>query len=127
MAMRQATIVLAWLVPVASLLAGCVGDSGENARLHYKGDGVGTDEDSAKCDSDGTLSSTGDVESGQVEITVTDGDGKGIYAKTFDGGMNVDGEALDGAKGEWTLRATRTSDTILGGGFNGSYSVLMTC
>lgn len=121
----QGTLLLAWLLPVA-VLAGCVGDSGENAKLNYDGSGLGSHNDSSDCDSDGTLTVSGTIEDGQVEVVVTDGNGEEIYSEELEDELDVDGEALDGAEGDWSLTATRLPDALLGG-FNGSYSILMTC
>src|SRR5688500_18111149 len=90
------------LIPVALLaLAGCIGDSGGSASVSFDGSGNGSHDDSADCDSDGTLVASGQVDQGQVDVRVTDGDGRAVFSRQFDGGANLDAEALDGASGTW--------------------------
>lgn len=107
--------------------AGCVGDSGGSAKVSFDGTGNGFHDDRADCDSDGTLVSSGQVDSGQVDVRVTDDGGTTIFTRQFDGGANLDAQALDGTGGTWTLSATRTSDTILGEAFSGDYSFRLGC
>jgi hypothetical protein len=114
------------LLPVL-MLAGCIGDSGGAASVSYDGTGNGVDRDSTDCDNDGTLVASGQVDDGQVDVRVTDGDGHPVFSRQFDGGANLDAQSLDGANGEWTITATRTSDTILGSPFSGDYSFRLSC
>lgn len=110
-----------------AFLAGCVGDSGGSAHVDFDGTGNGSHNDSAKCDSDGTLVASGQVDAGQVDVRVTDGDGAVVFDRQFDGGANLDAQALDGASGTWRLTAVRTSDTLLGQPFSGDYDFRLTC
>jgi hypothetical protein len=121
--------VLSWVsAPLCLLaLAGCIGDSGGSASVSFDGAGNGSHDDSAGCDKDGTLVASGQVDSGQVDVRVTDGDGRPLFSRQFDGGANLQAEALDGASGTWTLRAVRSSDTLLGSEFSGDYSFRLTC
>lgn len=112
---------------VLVLLAGCVGSSGGSASVSFDGEGNGAHDDSTHCDKDGTVYSNGQVDQGQVDITVTDGDGKEVFHRQFDGGANMDATPADGASGTWTLRAVRSSDTILGSPFQGHYTVNLGC
>jgi hypothetical protein len=114
------------LLPVL-LLAGCIGDSGGSATVAYDGTGNGIDQDQTKCDDDGTLVASGQVDAGQVDVRVTDGDGHELFSQRFDGGANLETQALDGASGTWTLRATRSSDSLLGAEFSGDYSFRLSC
>ena len=120
------------LRPIALLLAvlalaGCIGDSGGSAKVSYDGTGNGVDRDSTECDSDGTLVASGQVDEGQVDVRVTDGDGRPLFSRQFDGGANLDAQSLDGENGEWTITATRTSDSILGSPFSGDYAFRLSC
>lgn len=121
---RLRPLALLALVP---LLAGCVGDSGGSATVSYDGTGNGADEDSTSCDADGTLVASGQVDSGQVDVRVTDGDGRVVFSRQFDGGANLDAQAIDGAGGEWELSAVRSSDTLLGSPFSGNYRFRLAC
>jgi hypothetical protein len=116
------------MLPVAILaFAGCIGDSGGSAAVSFDGTGNGSHEDSTKCDKDGTLVAQGQVDEGQVDVRVTDGDGRPVFSRQFDGGANLDAEALDGASGTWEIRAVRSSDTLLGSEFKGDYSFRLSC
>jgi hypothetical protein len=118
---------LAFVPFVVMVLAGCIGDSGGAAKVSYDGTGNGVDEDSTKCDSDGTLVANGQVDQGQVDVRVTDGDGHPLFSRQFDGGANLETQALDGASGTWTIRAVRSSDTLLGAEFSGHFSFNLSC
>jgi hypothetical protein len=107
--------------------AGCIGDSGGAASVSFDGTGNGSHEDKAKCDSDATLVSSGQVDQGQVDVYVTDGDGAERFHQQFDGGANLDAKGLDGASGTWTVRALRTSDSLLGAPFSGDYKFSLSC
>lgn len=120
---RLALAALA-LVP---LLAGCIGDSGGSATVSYDGTGNGADEDSTSCDGDATLVASGQVDAGQVDVRVTDGDGRVAFARQFDGGANLDAQALEGAGGRWELSALRSSDSLLGSPFSGQYRFRLAC
>ncbi|MHB1260843.1 MAG: hypothetical protein ACYC2H_03920 [Thermoplasmatota archaeon] len=116
------------ILPIALLaLAGCIGDSGGSASVSFDGTGNGSHDDSTDCDKDGTLYATGQVDAGQVDVRVTDGDGRPVFSRQFDGGANLEAEALDGASGSWTIRATRSSDSLLGSEFSGDYSFRLSC
>lgn len=117
------------LLPILlSALSGCIGDSGGAASVSFDGTGNGTHDDTTKCDSDGTLVSSGQVDEGQVDIRVTDGDGRTVFSQQFDGGANLNAQPLDGASGTWTIRATRSSDTILvDSPFSGDYAFRLSC
>jgi hypothetical protein len=121
---------LSLLALAALALAGCAGDSGEAAKLTYEGNDIGAHDESADCDDDATLVADGNVDQGQVEITVTDGDGDEVFSETFSEGegMEMEGEMLEGASGEWTLAAVRMNDALVDSeGFDGEYTVRLTC
>lgn len=125
--MAPRSLALIPLLFALVLLAGCFGDSGGSAKVSYDGTGNGVDSDSTDCDDDGTLVSSGQVDAGQVDVRVTDGDGSTVFERQFDGGANLDAQALSGAGGEWTLTATRSSDSLLGSPFSGDYSFRLSC
>lgn len=114
------------LLSIAAL-SGCIGDSGGSASVSFDGSGNGSHDDSTDCDSDGTLVASGQVDEGQVDVRVTDGDGATVFSRQFDGGANLDTEPLDGASGDWTIRAVRSSDSLLGTEFSGDYSFNLSC
>lgn len=120
------SVVLA-AASLALLLSGCVGDSGGSASVSFDGQGNGSHSDGTDCDSDGTLVASGQVDAGQVDVRITDGDGKVVFSRQFDGGANLDAQALDGASGDWEITALRTSDTLLGQPFSGDYSFRLSC
>jgi hypothetical protein len=112
---------------VAALLAGCTAGAGEALELSYEGTDSGTHDDSAECDDDATLVGTGNVEDGQVVLTVSDGSGDDVFTRTFDGGIDLEGEQLDGASGTWTVTAVRGGDDLVGDEFNGQYTFGLAC
>lgn len=112
---------------LATAFAGCIGDSGGSARVSFDGTGNGAHEDEEDCDSDATLYASGQVEEGQVDVHVTDGDARTVFRRQFDGGANLDAQALSGASGTWSLSAIRSSDSLLGSPFRGAYSFRLAC
>lgn len=95
--------------------------------MSFDGTGNGTHSDSTKCDEDGTLVASGQVDAGQVDVRVTDGDSKEVFSRQFDGGSNFDTDALEGASGTWKISAVRSSDSVLGQPFSGDYSFKLAC
>lgn len=108
-------------------LAGCAGDSGGSAKVSFDGAGNGSHADEAKCDDEGTLIGSGDVDAGQVTVRVRDGDGRQVFSRTLDGGFNVESEKLTGASGDWEIAATRSSDSVLDEEFSGDYTFRLAC
>ena len=122
---------LALLALAAMLLAGCAGGSEEAASLSYEGQEIGSHEDMAECDEDGTVVATGHIDSGMVMFEVLDANGEELWSEEFsseDGEIEMDTEHLEGDKGDWTVTATRTPEALLDDeGFDGEYDVKMTC
>ena len=115
------------VVAAVVLLAGCTGDSGGSAKLSYNGTGIGSHDDSSKCDKDGHLFGSGTIERGSVHVTVTTDDGE-HYSDSFTGDFSLASQELTGQSGRWTLTATRVGSSNLGlSGFDGEYSFTMTC
>lgn len=118
---------------LAALLAGCAGDGGvqsvdrETANVEFEGRDSGEHSDSAECDDDATLAGSGNIEDGNIQVTVTDGSGATRYQETYDGGVETDGERMEGASGSWTLTVVRSGDDVLGDEFNGQYAFTLTC
>lgn len=112
-----------------ALLAGCADNASAHgaASLDFNGTGMGTHDDSAECDDDGTVTGTGNVDDGTLHVTVTDGDGKVQFDETYDGGVDASAEHMDGASGTWTLTATRVGDDLLGDEFKGQYEFTLAC
>ena len=118
---------LVLLASLAVLLAGCVGDSGGSARVSYEGDNVGSHDDSAKCDKDGHLLGSGNIEDGSVRVIVTTDDGE-RFGRDFSGEFTLASQELTGQSGTWRLSVTRSGDSNLGlSGFQGRYSFTLTC
>lgn len=118
------------LLASATLLAGCAGDGGTQsvASLDFEGTDSGSHSDTAQdCDDDGTLVGTGNIEDGMIEVTVTDGSGAQQFSRTYDAGVDTEGERLNGASGDWELTVMRSGDDLLGDPFNGQYSFTLTC
>src|SRR5690349_16664043 len=95
-----------FLLPLAFLLAGCVGDSGGSAKLSYDGTEIGTHSQGADCDKEGHLLGSGSIPRGSVHVTVTTDDGE-HYSGEFTGDFNLASQELTGQSGDWTLTATR--------------------
>ena len=124
--MRTPLILLA----LAALLAGCADDAdldSEAATLDFEGQDSGTHSDTAECDEDATLAGTGTIEDGSIEVTVMDGSGTEQFSKTYDGGVDAEGERMEGSSGSWTLTVVRSGDDLVGDEFNGQYSFTLTC
>ena len=121
------------LISLAALLAGCANnastdsDSHGTASVSYNGNEVGTDDDSADCDDDATLTGTGSIDQGSIKVTVTDGNGAEQYSHEFDGDVTGDAEHMDGHEGQWTLTVVRSSGALVVGDFDGSYSFTLAC
>lgn len=128
--------LLATLV-VAALLAGCADDGDvqdlpddarkDGASLEFEGRDSGEHSDTAECDDDATLTGSGNIEDGNIQVTVTDGSGDTKFSETYDGGVEAEGERMDGASGTWTLRVVRAGDDLLGDEFNGQYAFTLAC
>lgn len=122
-------IILAMLTFVT--LAGCMGDGGgakvAAVNLEYDGSGSGDHEEKLNCDADGQVTGSGNVEDGRLTVTVRDGEGETIFDQTYDGEINFDSESVSGNEGEWTLRAERMADDVLGDDFQGNYSFTLAC
>lgn len=111
------------LLPLVAL-AGCADDrdTPENVSLSYGGDADGSHDDTLRCgDGDARLTGAGNLQSGRVEATVTDGAGAQQFSRTFDDQWEAEAEEMGGAGGQWTLHATRS------GGFQGSYTLHLVC
>lgn len=114
----------------AALLAGCSASNdagGQSAsspgNLAYNGASSGTQTSKAfGCDGSGTANVSANLGSGSVTITVKDSTGKAVYTKSVSGpGQSADNKAVSGAKGDWTITASR------GAGFTGQYAVNVNC
>lgn len=119
-------LLLATLASI-TVLSGCIGDSGGSAQISYDGNDIGSHNESEKCDKDGHLLGSGNIDSGSVRVTVTTDDGE-RYGETFTGEFTLASQELTGQSGTWTLTATRLGGNNLGlSGFQGSYSFTLTC
>jgi hypothetical protein len=109
------------------LLAGCTAGTGDLTELSYEGRDSGSHQERADCDDSATLAGTGNVEDGTLTVRVTDGSGEEAFSRSFDGGIDLEGERLQGASGTWTMTATRSGDDLVGDEFNGQYTFGLTC
>ena len=119
------------VLAVASLLglAGCMQGDGkvERASVEFDGSGSGSQQDKSDCDTDGQLTGGGDIEDGQVTVTVMDAEGKEIFEQTYRDDVTLDSRSLDGKAGDWTIRAQRSGDDLVGDEFRGSYDFTLAC
>lgn len=116
----------ALVVTSALLLAGCAGLTAE-ASIDYDGDQNGSHSDRADCDADGSITGSGDVTDGSVQVTVTDSEGNAVFTRTFSGPFELDKTSLDGHSGTWTLEADRSGDDLAGDEFHGEYEFHLDC
>lgn len=118
------------LAPLLLLFSGCT-DGGEldvdAMDVSYNGNDSGTHEEKGTCDSDGQLSGSGRIEDGTVRITVKDGGGSNIFERTYDGNIDFKTQSVNGDSGEWTLRAERRGNDLVGDEFKGQYSFHLVC
>lgn len=119
------------LLGAAALLAGCADDADVDAggaSLEFNGEDSGTHSDTAEgCDDEGTLAGSGNIDDGSILVTVTDGSGDEVFSKTYDGGIDGEGERLQGASGDWKLTVARSGDDLVGDPFRGRYTFTLTC
>lgn len=107
-----------------AMLAGCMDDDRElsAASVEFDGTGDGQEAEAARCDSGAaTLSGGGRATQGSLSVEVADASGEVLFTKQYDDEWDFDGKNLDGAEGDWTLRADRSS------GFDGEYGFTLTC
>lgn len=116
----------ALVVTGAMLLAGCAGLTAE-ASIDYDGASNGSHSDKADCDADGSITGSGDITDGSVQVTVEDADGTEMFTRTFSGSFDLDKTDLDGDAGTWTLEAVRRGDDLAGDEFNGEYEFHLDC
>ncbi|HLF15901.1 MAG TPA: hypothetical protein VI796_00490 [Candidatus Thermoplasmatota archaeon] len=120
---RKLCLVLAG---VMLLLAGC-SSAGAEAAIEFDGTGNGAHSDRGDCGDSGTLSGDGKVHDGQVTVRVQDADGTELFVQSYSEDFELDGEHLSGDAGDWTLRATRDGNDVLGDTFGGSYDLALNC
>lgn len=120
--MARLALVLAALALAA--LAGCT-TKGADAAVEFDGSGNGVDMDSADCGGEGTLVGSGRVDEGEVTVRVLEG-AEEIFEETYTSEIALDGRAIDGGDGEWTIEATRSGDALLED-FDGEYTFRLDC
>lgn len=121
---RHALGVLA--VTAATLFAGCAGLTAE-ASLEYDGASNGSHSDKADCDASGSVTGSGEITDGSVQVTVQDSDGTEMFSQSFSGPFDLDETGLDGDSGTWTLEAVRIGDDLAGDEFRGDYEFHLDC
>lgn len=117
--MKQA----AWLALALMAMAGCM-DNGEKtseASLSFDDGGDGAHADKTDCTKGASLYGGGTVDDGQVQVTVTDGEGNEVFTGSYNDALDLEAENLEGADGEWTLTAQRED------GFAGDYLFTLLC
>lgn len=119
------------LLGAAALLAGCADDADVDAggaSLEFNGEDSGTHSDTAEgCDDGGTLTGSGNIDDGSIQVTVTDGSGDEVFSRTYDDGVEAEGERLQGASGDWRLTVARSGDDLVGDPFRGQYAFTLAC
>lgn len=115
-----------WMLATLALvtMAGCT-TAGADASIEFDGSGNGVDADSADCKGDGTLAGSGTVDDGELTVRVLV-DGDEVFQETYTGEIALEGRAIDGKSGDWTLEATRSGDELLTD-FDGSYKFRLDC
>lgn len=110
---------------IAAVLAGCIDDGDEDtvseATLSFDGADDGQHQEKAFCERGGQLTAGASVDAGALQVSVQDGDGQTVYEQTFSEDLELEGAALEGAQGGWTLTVDRRS------GFEGEYAVALIC
>ncbi len=124
-------VVLLASVLMAVAFAGCANIScGNCVNIAFQGQGSGSDSKSLECGTSGSIAH-GVQGQGSVTVRVTDGEGKEIYSRSFDGqGQGGETDKISGAAGTWTLTVTRGGSSSFGGfggGFQGQYGITMAC
>lgn len=119
------------LLMLTAAIAGCTIRDGEvkggATTLDFNGEGSGDHEKSLDCAGSGRLTGTGDIEDGQVDITIRGEDGDVVFEETYDQSFDFDSRSVDGSNTKWTLRAVRGGDDLIGDEFRGRYSFSLTC
>lgn len=107
-------------------LSGCAGLTSE-ADLAYDGNSNGSHSDSADCDADGAFNGSGSITDGSVRVTVTDSDGTTLFSESYSSSFTLAKQTLTGDSGEWTIKAQRSGDDVLGDAFRGDYDFFLNC
>jgi hypothetical protein len=126
----RARFSLALLLAAAMAFAGCAGGGGtlgSDAGVTFDGNTSGSHGDSADCGDQGTVSGSGTVNDGSLEVRVTDGSGDEVFQETFEGEISMDAQTVDGASGNWKIEATRSGDDLAGDEFQGEYTFRLDC
>lgn len=115
---------------MALLIAGCT-DGGEldvdSMNVRYDGNESGNHEAKGTCDTDGQLTGSGKVEDGRLRVTIRDGEGETVFERTYDADIEFQSQSINGSKGDWTLRAERMGDDLVGDEFKGRYEFTLLC
>lgn len=138
----RTTVALTGLLATL-LLSGCSASNSPDGQvataagsIAYNGASTGTDRAQPfSCDGPAEVSVTSNIGSGSVRITVKDGAGTTIYAKTLGGpGQAADSKTVSGAAGAWSLTGVREAGSYggtwapgAGGGFSGQYAATVSC
>ena len=105
-------------------MAGCMDDGDEQASeasVSFDDAGDGAHDDSTQCTDGASLYGGGLVDDGQVQVTVTDGEGDQVFSGSYDDAVDLEAENLEGADGTWKVTAQRD------GGFSGDYLFTLLC
>lgn len=124
------------LALAALLLAGCAASNGPNGQsasggghLAYNGASAGSHEARHDCDGSGTVTVSTNLGGGKVTVRVLDAAGATAYTATVSKvGQTYDSEPVEGAKGQWTVSATREASVSYGTAmWSGQYDVALAC
>ncbi len=105
-------------------LAGCSG--APSGSMAFNGAGSATQTDTFQCDGSGTVDFSANLGGGAVTLTIKDSAGTSVYTKRAEAaGQTAEEGQVQGASGEWTMTATRTSNSF--GPFAGQYAISVRC
>ncbi len=126
--MRNTTFAL--LLASAMALSGCMGvGTGitADASLEYDGASNGSHSETTDCGDSGTLSGSGNVPDGTVQITLTDGNDGQLFQQSYDGDFTLESQEFTGDSGTWKIDAQRSGDDLAGDEFRGDYGFHLDC
>lgn len=117
-------------VMVVGALSGCLGfgaDGGANAALTFDGEGAGEHSQAADCDDQGTIKGSGNIQDGEVVITLRDASGTRLFQQTFEGEFELTEKTVSGTSGDWNIHAQRRGNDVVGDTYSGSYGFFVNC
>lgn len=101
--------------------------NGKQVGMAGNGQMTGSDSKSLDCGDQAQISTAINGQ-GQIEVTVTDGAGKEVYSKSFNG-QGQSGETVErsGTAGEWTIKVQFGTAGLGFNGYQGQYAIYLRC